>query len=72
MMENPFSRMFYTPIENKLNQEMGTFKAIIEKLYIVKVNKLENEVKKQIEVIKDLNKKMADMERKAEGVIKKG
>ena len=53
MMENPFSRQFFAPIEDKLNQEIGTFKAIVEKLYVVKVNKLENDVKNQIEVIKD-------------------
>ena len=62
--------MFFAPIEDKLNQEMGTFKAIAEKLYVVKINKLENEVKKQIEVIKELNKKKAEVESKAEGVIK--
>ena len=43
---------------------------MVEKLYVIKVNKLENDVKKQIEVIKDLNKKKADVEIKAERVIK--
>ena len=45
IMENPFPRMFYAPIKDKLNQEFGTFKAMVETLYAVKANKLENKVK---------------------------
>ena len=51
IMENPM--MFFAPIEDKLNQEMGTFKAIAEKLYIVKINKLETEVKNKLRLLRN-------------------